>query len=109
MNHYYPARNVQPVRYPPHNPYEMARIGAIAGLCGAGARNIYRVRKGEIDRAEAVVNTAKLAAVSGLAAGAAAMVSTQFRTPLISALAGIATGTAVVYGLERLTSGGEQA
>ena len=109
MNHYYPVQTVQPVRYPPHNPYEMARIGAIAGLCGAGARNIYRVRQGEIDRAEAVVNTVKLAAVSGLAAGASAMVSSQFRTPLVSALAGIATGTAVVYGLERIASRGDVA
>ncbi|MFP4209225.1 MAG: hypothetical protein ACLFSC_11245 [Wenzhouxiangella sp.] len=109
MNHYYPSRDVRQVNYPRRSPYEMARIGAIAGLCGAGARNIYRLRNDEIDRAQAVVNTLKGSATAGLAAGAASLVAGQFRTPLISTLAGIAAGTAVIYGLERVMVRGEEA
>lgn len=109
MNDYYPSRDMRQIRYPQRSPYEMARIGAVAGLCGAGARNIYRLRNDEIDPAQAVINTLKASATSGLAAGAASVVSSQFRTPLVSVLAGIAAGTAVIYGLERVTTQGETA
>lgn len=109
MNHYYPSRDMRQVTYPQRSAYEMVRIGAVAGLCGAGARNIYRMRNNEIDRAQAVVNTLKGSATAGLASGAAAMVASQFRTPLVSALAGIAAGTAVIYGLDRVMTRGEEA
>jgi hypothetical protein len=87
----------------------MARIGAVAGLCGAGARNVQRLRRHQIDRSEAAIDTLRAGLTAGLAAGAASIVSAQIRSPTLSVIAGIATGTAVVYGLERAASKGEPA
>lgn len=105
MNHY-------PVRYPStasRSHYEMARIGAVAGLCGAGARNLYQVQNDRMSRSEAAMNTVRSSVTAGLAAGAASVVASQIRSPALSLIAGIATGTAVVYGLERAAARGEKA
>jgi hypothetical protein len=105
MNHY-------PARFPratSRSHYEMARIGAVAGLCGAGARNLYQVQNDQMSRSDAAMNTARSALTAGLAAGAASVVSSQIRSPALSVIAGIATGTAVVYGLERAAARGEKA
>lgn len=98
-----------PVRTVPRSPYEMARIGAVAGLCGTGARNLYRLRNEEITRSEAAMDTLRGSLTAGLAAGAASAVSSGIHNPALRLIAGIATGTAVVYGLERIASKGEQA
>jgi hypothetical protein len=103
MNHYYPSPYVSPSA---RSHYEMARIGAVAGFCGAGARNLQRLQHRQIDRSEAAMDTLRAGLTAGLAAGAASVVSSQFRSPTLSVIAGIATGTAVVYGLERATSRG---
>jgi hypothetical protein len=87
----------------------MARISAIAGVCGAGAHNLYRLGQGQIDRSEAVVDTLRAGLTAGLAAGAASVVASRVRSPALSVVAGIATGTAVVYGLERATAQRETA
>lgn len=106
MNHYYPSPYVARTA---RSHYEMARIGAVAGICGAGARNLQRLRHHQIDRSEAAVDTLRAGLTAGLAAGAASVVSSRIRAPALSVIAGIATGTAVVYGLERAASRGEQA
>jgi len=109
MNYYYPGPYTGQQGSPERGYYEMARIGAVAGLCGTGARNLYRLRNAEISRSDAVFDTLRGSATAGLAAGAASLVATQFRSPVASFLAGIATGTAVVYGLERAMAKGEGA
>ncbi|MFW5816028.1 MAG: hypothetical protein ACOCVP_04145 [Wenzhouxiangella sp.] len=101
MNYAYPGPYPMPPARPQRGYYEMARIGAVAGFCGTGARNLYRLQNGDITRAEAALDTLRGSATAGLAAGAASLVASQFRSPVASFLAGIATGTAVVYGLER--------
>ncbi len=101
---YYPVSYIRPT---PRSHYEMARIGAVAGLCGAGARNLMRVRNDQMNRSEAALDTLRGGLTAGLAAGAASVVSSQVRSPTLSLIAGVMTGTAVVYGLERATSRGE--
>lgn len=109
MTHYYPVPYpMQPARAQ-HGYYEMARIGTVAGICGTGARNLYRLRNGEISGADAAIDTLRGGATAGLAAGAASLVASQFRSPIVSFLAGAATATAVVYGLERAMGRGEGA
>jgi hypothetical protein len=106
MNHYYPAPY-----YPPaaRSHYEMARIGAVAGFCGTGARNLQRLQNQQVSRRDAAIDTLRGGLTAGLAAGAASVVASRVRSPALSLLAGIATGTAVVYGLERAVAKGDDA
>jgi hypothetical protein len=78
---------------------EMGKIGAVVGLCGAGAANIRRLRREEISGGEVLVATLKTGVASGLATAAATMVASQFRGSTLSLLATLATGTAVMYAL----------
>lgn len=79
---------------------EVAKLGAVVGLCGAGAHNLHRLRRNEIEPGAALAATVRGALVSGLAAGTASLVAGAFRpSPVLSLLATIATGTAVAYAL----------
>lgn len=104
MNPYYPMAP-KPVPLSPASAsyVEMGKIGAVVGLCGAGAGNIRRVRNHEIGSGEAVVDTIRTGVASGLATAAATMAAGQFRSSTLSLLATLATGTAVMYALSAET------
>jgi hypothetical protein len=85
---------------PAEGALEVAKFGAVVGLCGAGAHNLHRLRRHEIELGAALAATVRGALVSGLAAGTAGLVAGAFRpSPMLSLLATIATGTAVAYAL----------
>lgn len=110
MNHY-GMKPYDPRSQSFPNPYlETGKIGAVVGLCGAGAVNLGRVRRDEVGQAEAVVDTLRVGFVSGLATATATLVANQFRSPALSLLATLVTGTAVMYVLSeepRKDSSGE--
>jgi hypothetical protein len=103
MNHY-PIVHYGQMARPTANPYlEMGKIGAVVGLCGAGAANLRRLQREEVTRAEAAVDTLRTAVASGLATAAATLVAGQLRSSVLSLLASVATGTAVMYALNAET------
>jgi hypothetical protein len=84
----------------PSDLVEMGKLGAIVGLCGAGAQNLKRIGREEIEPAAALADTLRVGVASGLATAAAALVAGAFRpSPLLSLVATLATGTAVMYAL----------
>ena len=72
-NQYYPVQYTQTkvTRFVPRAALAMGGVGAIIGGTTAAARNIKRVKEGEIQREEAVRESLKEAAGTGLAATAA--------------------------------------
>jgi hypothetical protein len=79
---------------------DVAKLGAVVGLCGAGAHNLHRLRRHEIEPGAALAATVQGALVSDLAAGAAGLVAGALRpSPALCLLATIVTGTAVAYAL----------
>ena len=77
-----------------------ARTGAMVGATGAAAVNLHRMRRNETDWRQALSNTAKVGLTAGVATAAAAAVSQLFaRHRTLSVVAGLATGTAVMYAL----------
>jgi hypothetical protein len=90
--HYYPA--------PIGGAWQLAKIGATVGACGAGAVQLRRYRRGEATRQEALAATAQVALKTGLATGAAGLVAGQFRSPTLQLLATLAVGTAAMYALD---------
>lgn len=81
---------------------EMGKLGAIVGLCGAGAQNLKRLRCEEIEPVAALADTLRVGVASGLAAATAALVAGAFRpSSLLSLVATLATGTAVMYALSQ--------
>lgn len=81
---------------------ELGRLGAVVGLCGAGAHNLRRLRREEIEPAAAVADTLRVGVASGLATAAAGWVASAFRPASLLALAAtLATGTAVMYALDQ--------
>ena len=113
MNHYHSMAPIHKTTSHSSAFYvEMGKIGAVVGLCGAGAANIRRVRNDEISNDEALVNTVRSSVAGGLATAAATMVANQFRGSTLSLLATLATGTAVMYALgaeSRNSNTGEEA
>jgi ribose/xylose/arabinose/galactoside ABC-type transport system permease subunit len=99
--HYYPVSTHRPAAGTPARALETAKVGAVVGLCGAGAANLRRVQRAAITPEEAVAATLKAGLAAGLASGAAGLVASQFRSPLLSFLATLATGTTVMYVLTR--------
>lgn len=98
--HPYPITAYRPVgQDSPRTYVDMGRLGAVVGLCGAGAANLWRLQRDEISRTTAVVDTLRVGVASGLATAAASLVAGQFRSPTLSLLATLATGTAVMYAL----------
>jgi hypothetical protein len=98
MNRQYPAVQTGHFQYQPqNNPVEMGKLGAVVGLCGAGAANLHRLRREEISGGEALVNTLKSGVATGIAAATAALVVAPIRSSSLSLVATLATGTAVMY------------
>lgn len=87
---------------PPYNPsalFQMAKLGAVIGLAGAGAANLHRLQQGEVASSEAAINTLRTGVASGLATAAATLVASQFRSPTLALAATLVTGTATMYAL----------
>ncbi len=81
---------------------EMGKLGALVGLCGAGADNLRRVRREEIEPAAALAETLRVGLAAGLATATAALVASPLRpSPPLSLIATLATGTAVMYALSQ--------
>jgi len=100
MTQYYPlSTNRRPMASLPATPVEMGKIGAVVGLCGAGAANLRRLRKHEMSGGEALVDTLRSGVASGLATATATLVASRFRQAPFSLLATLVTGTAVMYAL----------
>ena len=83
---------------------ELGKFGAVVGLCGAGAANLRRLQADELSRGEALFDTLRTGVAAGLATATAGLVANQFRSPSLSLLATLATGTAVMYVLDTETS-----
>ena len=81
------------------NVIEMAKFGAVVGLCGAGAASLHRLQAGEVDRRGALLDTLRGGAVAGVATAAATLVSARISNGWLSLAATLATGTAVAYAL----------
>jgi hypothetical protein len=81
------------------NVVEMGKIGAVVGLCGAGAVSLHRLSAGELDQRDALLETLRGGAVAGVATAAATMVGSRVGSGLLSLAATLATGTAVAYAL----------
>ena len=90
----------RPDQYPysnQNNLVELGKLGAIVGLCGAGATNLHRIRREEISGGEALVDTLKTGVAAGVATATAGLVARQFSSSPLSLVATLATGTAVMY------------
>ena len=89
---------------PLNSAWQLAKVGAVVGACGAGAQNLRRYQDQEVDPATAITATLKASLAAALAAGTAGLVASQFRSsPTLSLLATLATGTAVMYALNQVT------
>jgi hypothetical protein len=79
---------------------ELGKLGAVVGLCGAGAHNLWRLHREEIDAATALTDTLRVGLASGLATATAGLAASAFRPSSLLALAAtLVTGTAVMYAL----------
>jgi hypothetical protein len=76
---------------------ELGKLGAVVGLCGAGAANLRRLQADQVSRGEALFDTLRTGVAAGLATATAGLVANQFRAPSLSLLATLATGTAMMY------------
>ena len=98
MNRQYPMVQANQHPYPTQNNLmELGKLGAVVGLCGAGASSLHRLRRAEISGGEALVDTLKTGVATGVATAAAALIAGQFRSSSLSLMATLATGTAVMY------------
>lgn len=93
-----------PAPYSPNSLLQMAKLGAVVGLAGAGAANLHRLQQGEIDTGQAALSTLRVGVASGLATAAATMVASHFRSPTLALAATLVTGTATMYALNAPTS-----
>lgn len=75
----------------------LGKLGAVIGLCGAGAASLRRLQADQITGAEALFHTLRTGVAAGLATATAGLVASQFRSPLASLVATVATGTAMMY------------
>ncbi len=93
-----PTGYAVPSRVVPHSVLTFGGGGAVIGGAAAAARNIRRVAEAEMSREEAVANTLKEAAGTGLAtASAAAAVQAVGATGVLSLLGVLAVATGVKY------------
>jgi LytS/YehU family sensor histidine kinase len=83
----------------PNTLFEMAKLGTVIGLTGAGAANLHRLQQGEVEAGDAALNTVRTGVASGLATAAATLVASQFRSPTLALAATLVTGTAAMYAL----------
>jgi hypothetical protein len=87
-------------RFVPQNTLAMGGVGAVIGGAAAAAKNIRRVKDDEINGAEAVKNTIKEAAGTGLATATATVVVGALGATGFFSLAGflsITTGAKYVW------------
>jgi hypothetical protein len=77
--------------------WELGKLGAVVGVCGAGATNLRRLQRAEINTGEALVHTLRAGVASGVATATAGLAGGQFRASLVSLAATVAAGTAVMY------------
>lgn len=87
----------------------LAALGAVVGGAVAAAANVGRLQRGEIDLNEVVAHTAKTAVSSAVATaigGAVAGVVAEQGLVRLGVM--LATGTAVLYGVERWSTRGGQ-
>lgn len=90
------------------NLVELGKLGAVVGICGAGAHNLRRLHRNEIAPGAALTNTLGVGIASGLATASAGLVASAFRPSSLLALAvTLATGTAVMYALGQATESPE--
>ena len=100
MSGYYPVSYYHSGYPAPANGMlEAGKTGAVVGLCGAAAANLHRLRQDQVSRQEAAMATLRTSAASGLAAAAASVAASQFRSPALSLAATVAAGTAVMYAM----------
>jgi len=104
--YWYPSATVrQDLPYNPGVPYnpnalfEMAKLGTVIGLTGAGAANLHRLQQGNVDAGDAALSTLRAGVASGIATAAATLVASQFRSPTLALAATLVTGTATMYAL----------
>ncbi|NBC47552.1 MAG: hypothetical protein GVY22_06095 [Gammaproteobacteria bacterium] len=83
----------------PNALFEMAKLGTVIGLTGAGAANLHRLQQGEVEAGDAALNTVRTGVASGIATAAATLVASQFRSPTLALAATLVTGTAAMYAL----------
>lgn len=81
------------------NVVEMGKLGAVVGLCGAGAASLHRLQAGDTDTRGAVLDTLRGGAVAGVATAAATLVGARFSSGTLAFAATLVTGTAVAYAL----------
>ncbi|WP_295885751.1 hypothetical protein [uncultured Thiohalocapsa sp.] len=81
------------------NVVEMGKLGAVVGLCGAGAANLHRLQAGDTDTRGAVLDTLRGGAVAGVTTAAATLVASRFSSGTLAFAATLVTGTAVAYAL----------
>lgn len=96
---YPPMASGQGAPYNPNALFEMAKLGTLVGLTGAGAANLHRLQQGEVTSSEATFNTLRSGVASGVATAAATLVASQFRSPTLALAATLVTGTATMYAL----------
>jgi hypothetical protein len=110
--YYYPMQPVAPMQpNVPQNPYfhpadinvllDAAKTGAMVGAAGAGAVQLHRYQQEGISWQEAYRGTVKGALQVGIATTAATAVGRMFDNKALSLLATLATGTAVMYVLNK--------
>ncbi|WP_462322491.1 hypothetical protein [Halochromatium sp.] len=101
-SYYPPMVGGTPYTMTPYNPsalFQMAKLGTVIGLTGAGAANLHRLQHGEVSSSEAALNTLRTGVASGVATAAATLVASQFRSPTLALAATLVTGTATMYAL----------
>lgn len=102
MNHYPNYLPVQRQHAPERPVVNAFKNGAMIGMTGATAINLYYYSKGQVAPDEAVKSVIRAGATTGLAAGAAKAAGTVFHDqPVLSFLASFAAGTAVAYALSQ--------
>jgi len=103
MSRYHPLSSYrQPLSPNASSLVELGKLGAVVGLCGAGAHNLRRLRRDEIEPGKALADTLRVGVVSGLATATAGLVASALRPSSLLALAAtLATGTAVMYALNQ--------
>lgn len=109
MNYYpnpYPQQN--PTTTPVNNTQELnllwsaVKTGAMVGATGATALGLHQISKQQMDSKAVAKNIVKTTATVGIASGAAAAVGALLKKqPALSLLASFATGTAVMYVLNK--------
>ena len=87
----------------PNDLLALGKLGAVVGLCGAGAQSLRRLRDEQITGGEALFRTLRTGVAAGLATATAGLVASQFRSPLAALAATLVTGTAVMYVLASQT------